>query len=110
MKRINNYIFKTLSSNKMLYISLFVSIITYSGWTFFPKGFFYKGNALFLMLFVSYIYGNDRKSFIKHLMFNLSLNYFIKEMFLNPRKLYFYEAIALVLIPMIWYIKHGKFT
>lgn len=43
-------------------------------------------------------------------MFNLSLNYFIKEMFLNPRKLYFYEAIALVLIPMIWYIKHGKFT
>lgn len=94
----------------MLYVALAISIVTYSFWTYFPKGFFYKGNALFLLIFVSYLYANDKNSFIKHLIFNLSLNYIFKEFFLDASQLYFYEAIAIILIPLIWYIKHGKFT
>jgi len=110
MKKITSYIFAILSRKEMLYVALFLSIITYSFWTYFSKGFFYKGNALFLLIFVSYLYANERTSFIKYLIFNLSLNYVFKEFFLDAGKLYFYEAIAVVLIPLMWYIKHGKFN
>jgi len=94
----------------ILYLATIVSIITYSFWTYLPKNFFYYGNALFLSLICSYIYLQDKKSFIKFVLFELSIANVIKELFLDPGKLRVEEAILIVIIPFIWYLKYGKYN
>lgn len=92
----------------LLYIATIVSIITYSFWIYLPKGFFYFGNAFFISLICLYIYLQDRRSFIKFILFELSVANLIKELFLDPTKLTLMEALLIVIIPFIWYIKYGS--
>ena len=92
----------------LLYIATIVSIITYSFWTYLSKGFFYFGNALFISIICTYIYLGDKRSFIKFVLFELSLANIIKELFLDPGKLTIGEALLIVIVPFIWYLKNGK--
>lgn len=92
----------------LLYIATIVSIITYSFWTYLPKGFFYFGNSFFISLICTYIYFQDRKSFIKFFLFELSVANLIKELFLDSGKLTLLEALLIVIIPFIWYLRYGS--
>ena len=92
----------------VLYIATIISILTYSFWTYLPKGSFYYGNALFITLLCTYLFLTDKKSFIKFFLFELSLFNFVNELFLDPKVLSLTEALLIVIIPLIWYIKNGK--
>ena len=93
----------------LLYLATLISIITYSFWQQIKEvteiSVFYMGNALFISLICFYIYMQDRRSFIKFFLFELSVANLIKELFLDPGKLTLSEALLIVIIPFIWYIK-----
>ena len=94
----------------LLYVAVIISMITYSGWTYLYKGFFYHGNAVFIGLICTYLYTLDKKSFIKFTLFELSVANIIKELFLDPTKLTKEEALLIVIVPVIWYLKNGKYN
>lgn len=93
----------------LLYLATLISIVTYSFWQQIKEitdvSVFYIGNALFISLICFYIYLQDRKSFIKFLLFELSVANLFKEIFLDPGILTLSEALLIVIIPFIWYIK-----
>lgn len=92
----------------LLYIALLISILTYQLWSFLPKGSFYIGNAIFLLLICFYIYIQEKKSFVKFVLFELSLANFINELFFDTAVLTLGEALLIVIVPLIWFIKHGN--
>ncbi len=89
----------------LLYIATPVSLITYLFWEQLPKGSFYIGNALFIFLLCSYIFVNHKQSFIKFVLFGLSLNNLIDELFFNPTELGYNELALAVSLPIIWFYK-----
>lgn len=106
-KYLKNIIFRKIT---LLYIAVIVSLVTYSGWTYFYKEFFYHGNAVFIGIICTYLYILDRKSFIKFVLFELSIANITKELFLDPTKLTKEEALLIVIVPFIWYLKNGKYN
>lgn len=100
----------------VLYLATLISIITYSFWQQIKQltdfSIFYIGNALFISLICFYMYYNDKKSFIKFFIFELSVANLIKELFLDPSILTLGEALLIVVIPFIWYLwnNYGKYN
>ena len=97
----------------LLWISLIISIITYSFWGMIKEqtgvSIFYMGNALFIFLICGYIYIQDKNSLVKFLFIEFSFINLIKELFLDPTKLELREALIIVIAPLIWYLrKNGK--
>lgn len=78
----------------ILYVALFVSLITYLFWSYLPKGSFYVGNSLFIMLICFYIFVTDRKSAIKFILFSLSINNLLDELFFDNTILQINEIIT----------------
>jgi len=89
----------------LLYIATPVSLITYLFWEHLPKGSFYSGNALFIFLLCTYIFVNNKQSFIKFVLFGLSLNNLLDELFFNPTELGYNEIAFAISIPLIWFYK-----
>ena len=95
----------------ILYIATIISLATYSFWTLIPIDyFFYYGNAFFIFLLCLYLYLTDKKSFIKFFLFELSLFNLINELFLDPKVLSLTEALLIIIIPSIWFLKNGKYN
>lgn len=92
----------------LLHIATLISVITYMFWNFLPKGSFYLGNALFIFLVCVYIFYFDRKSFIKFVLFSLSLNNLFDELFFNPAELGINEMFLFAFVLVIGYFKHNK--
>ena len=92
----------------LLYIALLISILTYQIWSYLPKGSFYIGNAIFILLISLYLYLQEKKSFVKFVIFELSVANFINELFFDTSILTFGEAILIVVIPIIWIIKNDN--
>lgn len=96
----------------LLYLALIISIITYSFWEQIKEltgiGVFYMGNALFITLICFYIFKKDKKSFITFVLFEVSFANLIKEIALNQSVLTLGEALLIVIIPFIWYLKHSN--
>jgi len=92
----------------ILHIATIISIITYMLWDFLPKGSFYIGNGLFIFLLCVYIFSEDRKSFIKFVLFSLSLNNLFDELFFNPTKLGINESLLFVFIIVIGFFKYRR--
>ena len=82
----------------ILYIATIISILTYSFWSYLPKGSFYYGNSFFIFLLCTYLFLTDNKSFIKFILFSLSLNNLIDELTLKTDKLYLSEILTGVAI------------
>lgn len=82
--------------------------MTYQIWGYLPKGSFYIGNAIFIALICAYIYLQEKQSFVKFVLFELSLANFIKELFLDASVLTLGEALLIVIVPLIWFIKYGN--
>ena len=78
----------------ILYIATLVSLCTYLFWETMPKGSFYIGNSLFILLLCTYIFLIDKKSFVKFVLLSLSLNNLFDELFFSPRLLEVNELIT----------------
>lgn len=70
----------------ILYIATIVSLVTYLFWSELPKGSFYIGNGLFILLLCLYLFLKDKKSTIKFVLLSLSLNNFLDEIFFDNTK------------------------
>lgn len=75
-------------------MATFVSVVTYMFWGMLPKGSFYVGNALYIMLLCSYLYFQDRRSGVKFILFALSINNFADETLFNNATLDTTEIIV----------------
>ena len=93
--------------NKLImYIALILSIVTYLLWEFLPKGSFYIGNALVISMLCTYLFYNDKKSFVKFCFFQLSLSNLIQEICNANTTLKFSELLLILIVPSIWYIRN----
>jgi len=92
----------------LLHIATILSILTYSFWIYFPKESFYVGNGLFIFLLCLYIFLQNRKSFIKFVLFCLSINNLLDELFFNPTELGVNELAFAISIPLIWLYKSNS--
>lgn len=90
----------------ILYIALILSIVTYLFWELFPKGFFYIGNAITIFLLCTYLFYNDKKSFVKFCFFQLSLSNLIQEICNKNTTLEFSELLLILIVPFIWYVRN----
>lgn len=105
---------KKLYEKYFLHIAFLISLIAYSFWGYIKL---YTGIKIFhpfvctFILMLSYqLYKDNRKSFIRFLIFELSIVNLIKELCLDPGKLQLGEALLIVIIPFIWYLKNDKYN
>jgi len=91
-----------------LHIATLISVVTYLFWNFLPIGSFYIGNALFISMLCMYIFALDKQSFIKFVLFSLSLNNLLDELLFDNTKLGYNELIILVIVPLIWLVKNKR--
>jgi len=89
----------------LLYIALLISIITYSFWELFPKGYFYIGNAIFIFMICLYIFLKERNLFITFFLLCCATNNLVDEITGNWKELYFSETILLIIFMVIWLTK-----
>ena len=94
--------------DKLIYISISIGVLTYQFWSYMPRGFFYKGMALFILMLSFVIYSDNRNKFVYFLLFCLSINNCLDEFFFDPTKNDFNEIVATLLIPVIWYYKNKR--
>lgn len=92
--------------NIILYIALFISVLTYMFWGLLPKGYFYLGNGLFILMLCTYIFYNDKKSFVKFCLFELSLSNLLQEICNTNTEFKFSELILIIVIPALWYYRN----
>lgn len=96
-------VLRTETSKKLiLYIGLIIGIATYLFWEDLRNiGFkvFYLGNAIFIFSLCFYLFLTETKSFIKYVLFCLSLNNLCDELFFDPTELGINEIfIALTVV------------
>lgn len=98
----------------LLYLAFIISLITWSFWTYIEDytgvQIYHIGVAVFITLLTLNIYLIEKESFIKFLLFELSVTNLIKELFLDPGKLTLEEAMLIVYLPFIWYITRKNKT
>jgi hypothetical protein len=75
-------------------------------WQIMPKNTFYIGNATFILMLCTYLFYNDKKSFVKFVLFQLSLSNCIQELFTQNTKLEYYELLLILIVPASWYIRN----
>ena len=98
------------SKKLILYIGLIIGIATYLFWEDLKNlGFkvFYIGNAIFIFSLCLYLFLTDTKSFIKYIIFCLSLNNLCDELFFDPTKMGINE-IFIALTVLIFAIIRNK--
>ena len=91
--------------NRILYIALVISILTYNLWSYFPKGFFYVGNAMFIFLLCLYIFIRDNKSFITFVLIALSISNLFDELIFDPLNININEILFTIFIVCFWNVK-----
>lgn len=98
----------------VLYLATILSFIAYNCWkTIKDKTgleVFDIMASFYLSLICFYIFKQERGSFIKMFLFELSIANIIKELFLDPGVLTLPEALLIVIIPSIWYFKEKNKT
>lgn len=98
----------------LLYIAFIISLIVYSFWKYIKEVYnvqiFYIGVATYITILSYQIYKDNKNSFIRFLLFELAVANLIKELFLNPGELLLQEALLIVIVPVIWYLRNGKYN
>lgn len=89
----------------LICIATVISIFTYLFWSFFPKGFFYVGNAFFIMLLAIIVFYHYKTFFWSFLLLCGSINNLFDELFFDPVKLGWNELALFIVIPAIWLYK-----
>lgn len=95
----------------LLWIGFIISLTAYSFWGYIKEytglKVFHPLVATFIVILSYQLYKDNRKSFIRFLIFELAIANLIKELFLNPGELQLSEALLIVILPTIWYLKNG---
>ena len=89
----------------ILYIATIISILTYSFWELMPNGYFFYGNAIFILLICTVLFLQNKKSFICFFLFCISLNNIIDEVRKCNTIFDIKEVLLIVIIPAIWLYK-----
>jgi hypothetical protein len=92
----------------ILHIATLVSIITYLFWSYLPKGSFYIGNSLFILLLCVYLFFSDKNSIVKFVLLSLSLNNFLDEIFFDNTSFGLSEILVGIAILVFAKIKHTR--
>lgn len=90
---------------RILYSALIVSLVTYGFWQSFPKGTFYYGNAIFILLLCWGIFLLLKKSFISFVLLCYSINNLADELFFTPGVCGWNELVFAIAVPVLWIIK-----
>ena len=90
----------------ILYIGLILSIVTYLFWEFFGDYVFFLGNAITILILCTYLFYNDKKSFVKFCFFQLSLSNLIQEICNSNTILEFSELLLILIVPFVWYVRN----
>lgn len=93
-------------NKSILYIALILSIVTYLFWELIAFKIFYIGNALVIFLLCTYLFYNDKKSFVKFCFFQLSLSNLLQEICNSNTTLEFSELLLILIVPFIWYVRN----
>lgn len=100
---------KEVEKNKILYLAIFVSFITYNFWKpileYFNFEIFYIGIALTCFLLALYIRQVTKKSFITFFLFCVTLNNLLDELLFDAQKIGLNEYLATVIIIIVYFIK-----
>lgn len=91
---------------KILYIGLILSIVTYLFWGYFGDYVFFLGNAITILILCTYLFYNDKKSFVKFCFFQLSLSNLIQEICNSNTELEFSELLLILIVPFVWYVRN----
>ena len=101
----------------ILYIATILIVLLYLFWeqieNFLGFYIFEIGNSLFITLLCTYLFLTDKKSFIKFILFSLSLNNLIDELTLKTDKIYLSEiltGVAILLFAIYKYHNDRKRT
>lgn len=97
-----------MTDKPILHIATVVSIITYLFWSYLPKGSFYIGNAIFILLLCVYLFLTDKGSIIKFILMSLSINNLLDEVFFDNTKLELNEILTALTIFIFAIIKKKK--
>lgn len=94
---------------KILYIASILSILTYSLWNYIPIDyFFYYGNSIFICLLCIYIFFTDKQSNIKFILFALSVNNLLDELFFDNTKFELNEILFFLAIIVLTRFRNGR--
>jgi hypothetical protein len=97
-----------MTGKPILYIATVISLITYLFWSYMPKGSFYVGNAIFILLLCVYLFLNNKESVIKFVLMSLSINNLLDEVFFDNTKLELNEILTALTIFIFAIIKKKK--
>lgn len=92
----------------MIRLAIIISIITYSFWWAFPKGTFYIGNAIVFFLIGLHLFLKDKKSNTYFLLFALSFNNILDEVFFDNETFGINEVFFTIGIILITIIRCSK--
>jgi hypothetical protein len=90
---------------KLIWVATIVSIATYLFWDYFPKGSFYIGNAIFILLISIVIYIQNKGKFISFYLLCIAVNNLMDELLFTPCKLGLNEIMLALILPLFWLIK-----
>jgi len=91
--------------NRLIWLATIVSIATFQFWSFLPKGAFYIGMAIFILITSLIIFKQNRNLFVAFLLICLAVNNLLDELFFDPKKNGINEIILLLGIPIIYYVR-----
>lgn len=100
--------------NSLLWLSIIISLLTYLGWEpikyYYGFQVFYIGMALFIFMLSLYIWKlSSKRSIPEFVLFALSLNNLMDELFYDPTKFEMNEVVfVFILIIYSVRIKKGK--
>lgn len=79
-------------------------------WPLLPKGSFYIGNGLFILLICFSLFWLDKNNNVKFILFSLSINNFLDEVLFDNTKLQLNELIfaGLLLLILIYRTHNGR--
>ena len=97
-----------MTGKPILCIATVISLITYLFWSYLPKGSFYIGNAIFILLLCVYLFLNEKGSIIKFILLALSLNNLLDEIFFDNTKIELNEILTALTIFIFAIIKKKK--
>lgn len=89
----------------IIYIAAIIGIFGSFFIEFLPKGSYYVLTALFIALLCTHIFLSKRNSFIRFVLFGLSISNLADELFFDPTVLQLNEVLIAVSLIGIWMLK-----
>lgn len=97
-----------MTDKALMWVAVVLSIATYQIWPYLPKGYFYKGMAVTLLIFAAVIYRQNSKLLISFFLLCISISNLLDELFFDPIKFGLNELIFAATVPIIWCIKSKR--